>query len=92
MLLRIIAAWLLICCATALPGCSKEDRRPWVICYRVYEQCRLKVHAMSQAQCEAWLKPAPDPALQKLLLCTRERGCPGMDVECFKEITAPPKR
>jgi len=92
MLLRIIAVVLLLCCAPAMPGCSKGDRRPWVICYRVYDQCRLTVHAMSQAQCEAWLKSAPGPALDKLVLCTRERGCPGMNVECFKEIPTPPKR
>ena len=86
---RIIIACLLLGAVLTLPGCSKGDRRPWVICYRVYQQCRLKVHAMSQARCEAWLKPQPSPALDKLVLCTRERGCPGMHVECLKELEAP---
>lgn len=78
--------------ACTLAGCRKGDRRPWVICDRIYEQCREKVPPLSQRECEAELKSAPPQVLDHLLLCTRERECPGIGVECFKAVTGGPKR
>lgn len=81
---RFIVIGLLL--AVVLTGCREGDRRPWVICNRIYEQCREKVPPLTQTQCVEQLSTAPAPVLEYLLLCTRERQCPGVGVECFKTL------
>jgi len=70
-------------------GCSgQRDRRPWMICYRIYEQCDWVVGAMTQDQCEAFIAAKPSAAIDAILECVRDHYCEKFGPVCLKLPTS----
>ena len=74
---------LLALLATAwLAACRREDVRPWMICYRVYDQCEEVIGALTREQCETQMARQPPQVVAALVDCVRIRPCPGIARAC----------
>jgi hypothetical protein len=80
-LMRSIVLSLLLAMA-GLVGCRGGDRRPWTICYRVYDQCGERIGALTRGQCETTLAQKPPHVLAALIACVRVQPCPGIVRSC----------
>jgi hypothetical protein len=82
---RLIFALLLSLCSF---GWSCGDKRPWMICYRIYEQCDWVINTMTQAQCEAFIAAKPSAEIDAVLDCIRDNFCEKFGPECLKRPTS----
>ncbi len=82
------ALGLLCALAGAGMGCEgRAERRPWVVCYRIYEQCKERVGGLTRRQCEELLAARDAADLERVVACTRDRACPGIADSC---VGSPP--
>ena len=81
----IIVAALVAVAVGVMWGCHREVR-PWLVCYRIYEQCLESVGSLSQQECERAVAAQPEPLISAMVDCTRERCCPRLGEICIEGI------
>jgi len=63
-------------------GCERRDVRPWMVCYRIYDQCKERIGALAQPHCEALVARQPPAVVAALVDCVRDRPCPNIARAC----------
>jgi hypothetical protein len=66
-------------------GCDRGDVRPWMICYRIYDQCKEALGPLTQAECEGLMAHKPPAAIEAAVDCVRDNPCPGIARRCHPE-------
>jgi len=63
-------------------GCARRDVRPWMVCYRIYDQCKERIGALQQSHCEALVARQAPAVVEALVSCVRDHPCPGIAQAC----------
>jgi hypothetical protein len=79
---RRLARWAAVSALLLVAGCDRGDVRPWMICYRIYDQCKEVLGALTQPQCELLMAHKAPGAVEALVDCVRDNPCPGIARRC----------
>jgi hypothetical protein len=81
---RVVRWSLAFAALTLVTGCARRDVRPWMVCYRIYDQCKERIGALAQSHCEVLVAKQPPAVVDALVDCVRDRPCPGIARVCVK--------